>query len=91
MSVELLSEHHSEILSLKAGCTGSSESTLVKMTHCWKSHVVAQLIYARSGRNTLKEINKSPTKIETRQICLQYFDQEILKSTSTATETKLNY
>ena len=25
-------------LSLKGGCTGSSESTLVKMPHCWKSH-----------------------------------------------------
>ena len=30
-------------LSLKRGCTGSSESTLVKMPHCWKSHVTAQL------------------------------------------------
>ena len=29
---------------LKGGCTGSSESTLVKMPHCWKSHVVAQII-----------------------------------------------
>ena len=29
--------------SLKGGCTGSSESTLVKMPHCWKSHVTAQI------------------------------------------------
>ena len=42
MSVNLLSEHHLEFLSLKGGCTGSSESTLVKMPHCWKSHVTAQ-------------------------------------------------
>ena len=28
-----------EFLSLKGGCTGSSESTLVKMPHGWKSHV----------------------------------------------------
>ena len=27
------------ILSFKGGCKGSSESTLVKMSHCWKSHV----------------------------------------------------
>ena len=27
----------------KGGCTGSSESTLVKMSHCWKSHVTAQM------------------------------------------------
>ena len=43
MSVKLLTEHHLEFLSLKRGCTGSSESTLVKMPHCWKSHVVAQM------------------------------------------------
>ena len=38
MSVKLLTEHHLEFLSLKGGCTGLSESTLVKMPHCWKSH-----------------------------------------------------
>ena len=43
MSVELLTEHHLEFLSLKGGCTGSSESTLVKMSHCCKSHVTAQM------------------------------------------------
>ena len=43
MSVKLLTEHHLEFLSLKGGCTGSSESTLVKMPHCWKSCVRAQL------------------------------------------------
>ena len=32
-----------EFLSLKGGCTGSSESTDVKMPHCGKSHVLAQL------------------------------------------------
>ena len=30
MSVKLLTKHHLELLSLKGGCTGSSESTLVK-------------------------------------------------------------
>ena len=44
MSVKPLTEHHMEFLSLKGGCTGSSESTLVKMPHCWKSHVTAQFI-----------------------------------------------
>ena len=43
MSVKLLNEHHLEFLSLKEGCTGSSESTLVKMPHCWKSHVTAHV------------------------------------------------
>ena len=38
MSVKLLTEHHFEFLSLKGGYTGSSEPTLVKIPHCWKSH-----------------------------------------------------
>ena len=44
MSVKLLTEHHLEFLSLKGGCTGLSESTLVKMPPCWKSHVTAHFI-----------------------------------------------
>ena len=37
-----MSEHNLEFLSLTGGFTGSSESTLVKMPHCWKSHAAAQ-------------------------------------------------
>ena len=44
MSVKLLTEHRLEFVGLKADCTGSSESTLVKMPHCWKSHVAAQFM-----------------------------------------------
>ena len=43
MSVKLLIEFNLVFLSLAGGCTGSSESTLVKMTDCWKSHVTAQI------------------------------------------------
>ena len=43
MNIKLLTEHHLECLSLKGGCTESSESTLFKMPHCWKSHVTVQL------------------------------------------------
>ena len=43
MTHRLLTEHHLEFLSLKGGCTGASESTLVKMSHCRKSHVMALL------------------------------------------------
>ena len=43
MIVELLTEHHLEFLGLKGGCRGSSESTDVKMPHCWKSHALAHL------------------------------------------------
>ena len=43
MKVKLLTEHNLEFLSLKGGCTGSYESTFVKMPHCWKSHVAAHI------------------------------------------------
>ena len=46
MTVKLLTEHHLEFLGLTGGCTGLSESTLVKMPHCWISHVAAQLSHA---------------------------------------------
>ena len=36
MSVKLLTEHRLEFLSLKG-------STIVKMPHCWKSHVAAHM------------------------------------------------
>ena len=44
VTVELLNEHHLDFLSLSGGCIGSSESTHVKMPHCWKSHVAAQML-----------------------------------------------
>ena len=34
LTVKLLSEHHLEFLSLKGGCSGSSESTLVLEITC---------------------------------------------------------
>ena len=43
MIIKLLTEHHLEFLRLKGGCRDSSESTHVKMPHCWKSHALAQL------------------------------------------------
>ena len=48
MNVKLLTEHLLEFLSLKGGCTGLSESSLGKMPHYWKSHVVAQLCFLRN-------------------------------------------
>ena len=49
MTVELLSEHYLELLSLTGGCTGSSDSTLVKMPHCWKSHGAAHIILLKAN------------------------------------------
>ena len=44
MIVKLLTKHHLVFLSLKGGYKGSSESTLAKMPHCWKSHVMANIM-----------------------------------------------
>ena len=50
MIAKLLTEHHLEFLSLKGGCRGSSESTHVKMPHCWKSHELAHLSIISVGQ-----------------------------------------
>ena len=46
MTVKLLTEHLLGLLSSTGGYTGLSESTLIKMPHCWKSHETAQLLFA---------------------------------------------
>ena len=60
MIVKLLTEHHLEFLSFKGGCTGTSESTLVKMPHCWKSHVTAH-ISVKVVRLEPRLVNSLPT------------------------------
>ena len=51
MIVNLLTEHHLEFLSLIRGCRGSSESTLVKIPHGWRSHVAAQILMGGSNKS----------------------------------------
>ena len=51
MIVKLLTEHHLEFLSLKGGCRASSESTLVKMSNCWKSDAAAHDMSIKSNCN----------------------------------------
>ena len=47
MTVKLLTEHNLEFLSFKGGCTGLSESTLVKMPHCCTAQMLSFFIYCR--------------------------------------------
>ena len=56
MIAKLLTEHHLEFLSLKGGCRGSSESTLVKMSNCLKSHAAAQIVTYRIYSDTVKSV-----------------------------------
>ena len=60
MTVKLLTEV-SKFLSLKGQCTGSSESTLVKIPHCWQLRVTAHIL------NVLNRVNY--TNCDTCAIC----------------------
>ena len=44
MSVMLLTERNLEFLSFTGSFTGSPESTLVNMPHCWKSYALDHII-----------------------------------------------
>ena len=61
MIVKLLTEHHLEFLRLKGGCTGSSESTIVKMPHCWKSHDTAHIACAQTELSGQSDTSTSRT------------------------------
>ena len=63
MSVKLLTKQHLEFVSLKGSCTGSSESTHVKMPHCWKSHVTARIISARTQKQKRQEQPRVPRSL----------------------------
>ena len=51
MIVKLLTEHRLEFLSLKGGCRDWSESTHVKMPHCWKSYALALFVAVNSSKH----------------------------------------
>ena len=58
MIVKLLTEHRLEFLSLKGGGRGSSESTLVKISNCWKSHAAAQIYLCLSTSLSMVDVRK---------------------------------
>ena len=62
MVVKLLTEHNFEFLRLKGGCTGSSESTLVKIPHCWKSYSTAHISAHNQNRQIQYTTKSSPSK-----------------------------
>ena len=77
MNIKLLTEHHLEVLSLKGGCTGLYETTFVKMPHCWKLHVTAQMLISAthekddsSSRRTSKA--QTADQINQRNLRRQY-------------------
>ena len=71
MIVKLLTEHCLEFLSLKGGCTCSSESTHVKMPHCWKSHALAQCKLGKGVNETCSGSGLVYRKYEHRVYLIQ--------------------
>ena len=76
MNVKLQTEHHFECLSLKGGCTGSSESTLVKYHIFWKSHVAAHIrthkgveAYAYVNTKFSIQLPLRPVKTDSTSLC----------------------
>ena len=68
MIVKLVTERHLEFLSLKGGYRGSSESTHVKMPHCWKSlHWLINLCMTGIGGRVLF---KTSHLLQTNIMCL---------------------
>ena len=91
MSVRLLAEHHFGARSLQGGCTGSSESTLVKIPHCWKSHVAAQMGFARlltlePMLTVSKNANKGQMDLDATKPVFGVTDKTKLKPVSSAIE-----
>ena len=76
MRVKLLTEQHMEFLS----CTDLPESTLIKMPHCWKSHVTAKLYSPCMFIKTLAVKPQEPLpwfrirNINTVNRCTSYID-----------------
>ena len=72
MSVKLLTEHRLEFVSLKGGCTGSSESTLVKMRHCVAAQFMIYWLRTDAYDSYLGEKRKNSDKYhESSFSCMQ--------------------
>ena len=67
MTLRRLNEHHLKSLSLKGGRLGWSESTPVKIPHCFKSHVTVHIClkqkHIKWDKSNVKENVKSDDAI----------------------------
>ena len=64
MNVKLLTEHQLQFLRLKGG---SSESTLVKMPHYWKSHVMAHIFILGNSREKAENSGGHPRGVRSSE------------------------
>ena len=89
MIVKLLTEQHLEFLSLQGGCRDSTESTLVKIPNCWKSHALAHLEFlslkggctSSSSESTLEKKIPHCSKSHVVVLCCWDSEETVLLST----------
>ena len=80
MTVQLLAEQQLEFLSLTGGCACSSESVHVKLPHCWKSLVVAQIPYISDLSSALLSQGKGASFVPSPTTgVLSPFSEEIIE------------
>ena len=72
MSVKLLTEQCLEFVSLKGGCTGSSESTLVKKPHCVAAQFMIYWLRADAYDTQGTLISQRKGKIQTSTTSLVF-------------------
>ena len=73
MNFKLLAEQHLEFLSLTGGYTGSSESSHVKIPHCWKSHVTAHMSAALYSQHSPGKFSAKKNNLERNGFVLEWF------------------
>ena len=94
MIVKLLTEHHLEFLSLKGGCRGSSDATLLEITcHssnslCCISGAIASALQNRCPNLSKEFRQKGTTFIIYSQQSKEGKDQESIQSSITSTHTQ---
>ena len=89
-NIRLIARAPLVFLILTGGCTGSSESTLVKMAHCWKLHVTVQIFLNTGPRmqsvtclatdTCLTEDPGVPSLIAARSHTFLEIDREIIST-----------
>ena len=87
MTVKLLTEHHLEVLSLKGDCTGSPESTLIKVRDCWEITCRGSIVIITNTLNWVCNLSSQQTQFCPRKSSLRKrasaYDQEMRQPKTT--------
>ena len=62
MNIKVMTAQHLEFLSLKGGCTSSSESRLVKIPHCCMAWLILLLFYSHGHMDHISAVPQHVAK-----------------------------